>query len=184
MRKLHKIIATAAGTVTAGALAPSLVPSAAAAGSASDCYAQLNAVRAAVGSPAASATALPALEQAAAAHAAYRAEASADGHTDQSPHHETPGRDGVAGAASWDRTKAAGLQDGTWSGQFENVTTTGGASAASGTVDANLPGNAAMLAATKALDAHTTYHVRVSGSVKVEGGSWKPFAKAWSFTTA
>ena len=59
-----------------------------------------------------------------------------------------------------------------------------GASAASGTVDTNLPGNAAMLAATKALDAHTTYHVRVSGSVKAEGGSWKPFAKAWSFTTA
>ena len=54
MRRLHKIIATAAGAVTAGAVALSLVPSSAAATeSASDCYAQLNAVRVAVGSPSA-----------------------------------------------------------------------------------------------------------------------------------
>jgi hypothetical protein len=123
MRKLHKLIVTAAGAVTVGAVALSLIPaSAVAAESNEDCYARLNAIRAQAGSPAASATDLPALAQA----AAYRAEAGANGHTDQSQHHQTPGRDGFTGATSWDRTKAAGLQDGTWRGQFENVTTTTG----------------------------------------------------------
>jgi Cysteine-rich secretory protein family len=314
MRKLHKIIATAAGTVTAGALALSLVPSAAAT---SDCYAELNAVRATVGSPATSATAMPALETAAARHASYRAQTDADGGADQSQHHETPGRQGFTGVTSWDRTAAAGLQDGTWRGQFEDVATaTGGTlngvqswvdapyhrfpvldannraagcgtatarkllgrthvaavlemastmapqtkrltaypapgqtgvpvsfdrlqehpspfpaaaetvgyvvsiqadgyaalrlknftltkgashtpvaahtaarfrtSTSSASVDENLPFNAAMLAATRSLDPHTTYHARVSGSVKLhEGSAWTAFqTRTWSFTTA
>jgi hypothetical protein len=317
MQKLHKLIVTVAGVVTVGAVALSLIPATAvAAESGSDCYAQLNAVRAKAGSPETSATDMPALAQAAAAHASYRAEASADSQADQSQHHQTPGRNGFTGATSWDRTKAAGLQDGTWSGQFETVTTTGGTlhgvqswidapyhrfplldannlaagcatatasaflgrthsaavlelaatwntptkqltaypapnqtdvpvsfdrlrerpspfadaattvgyvaslqadgdaalkvkdmtltkgashtpvavhksvrfgtSAASGSVDANLPANAAMLAATRALDPHTTYHVRISGSVKADSnGTWTAFpTKSWSFTTA
>jgi hypothetical protein len=316
MRKLHKAIVSVAGAVTVAAVALSLLPSAAAATpSAGDCYSQLNAVRAEAGSPAASATALPALAKSAAAHASYRTGAGVDGHADKSQHHQTPGRPGFTGASSDDRSKAAGLQDGTWSSQFENVTTTSGelhgvqswvdapyhrfpmldannlaagcatasargflgrthsaavlelaadwdattkrltaypapgqtdvpvsfdrlrerpspfadaaatvgytvsfqadgytavkiddmtltngagrspvavhksvrfgTSAASGTVDANLPANAAMLAATRPLEAATTYHVRVSGSVMTESGAWTAFpTTSWSFTTA
>jgi cysteine-rich secretory family protein len=319
MRKLHKLTVTVAGVVTVAAVALSLTlafPSAAAAESAGDCYAQLNAIRATAGVPNASATAIPALAKAAADHASYRARTDADGGTDPSQHHETSGRPGFTGVTSWDRTKAAGLEDGTWRSQFENVTTTSGvlhsvqswvdapyhrfplldannraagcgtatartflgrthAAAAlemaatwapqsrrltvypapgqtgvpvsfdrlrerpapfpaaaetvgyvvsfqadgyaalkvkhitlskganhtpvaihkaarfrtattSATLDANLPANAAMLAATRSLDPHTTYHVRVSGSVKrAKGSAWTTFqTRTWSFTTA
>jgi hypothetical protein len=312
MRKRYSI---AAAAVVAAAVAVATVtfalPSAAATQSTGDCYAQLDAVRAEAGVPQASATAMPALAKAAASHAGYRAQADT---SDLSPHHETAGRQGFTGVKSSERTKAAGLEDGTWSSQFENVTTTGGAlhgvqswvdapyhrfpmldannraagcstattrtflgrthaaavlelaatwapptkrltmypapgqtgvpvsfnrlreqpspfadaastvgyvisfqadgyaalkvkdialskgashtpvavhkavrfrtSAASGSLDANLPANAAMLTATQALDPHTTYHVQVSGQYD-NGSAWTSFpTRTWSFTTA
>ena len=59
-------------------------------------------------------------------------------------------------------------------------------SVASSAVDANLPANAAMLAAKAPLEARTTYNVRVSGYVQaVKGGRWVQFkTRTWSFTTA
>jgi hypothetical protein len=53
-------------------------------------------------------------------------------------------------------------------------------------VDANLPLNAAMLAAKSPLASNTTYNVRVSGFVQsTKGGKWVRFkTRAWSFTTA
>ena len=123
MRKRYSI--TVAVAVTAAVAAVTLaLPSAAAADTASDCYAQLDAVRAQAGVPAASATAMPALAKAAASHADYRAKT--DG-TDLTPHLQTAGRQGFTGITGAERTKAAGLQDGTWSSQSENITTTGGA---------------------------------------------------------
>jgi hypothetical protein len=314
MQKLHKLTVTVAGLVAFAAVALSLTlasPSAAATESASDAYAELNAIRAKVGVPAASATAMPALATAAANHASYLVKA--DGGSD-SQHHETPGRPGFTGVTGADRTKAAGLPDGTWRSQFEDVTTTGGTlqglqswidapyhrfplldannravgfgaasarsflgptrsaavlelagtwtaptkhltsypaagqtgvpvsfdrqrelpspfagaastvgyvisfqadgyealkvedftlakgadhtpvavhaaargrtAASSVALDANLPANAAMLAATQALDPHTTYHVRISGQYD-NGSGWTAFpTRTWSFTTA
>jgi hypothetical protein len=57
---------------------------------------------------------------------------------------------------------------------------------ASSAVDANLPANAAMLAAKAPLAPGTTYNVRVSGYVQAaKGGTWVQFkTRAWSFTTA
>jgi hypothetical protein len=59
-------------------------------------------------------------------------------------------------------------------------------SVAASAVDANLPGNAAMLAATAPLQPATTYNVRVSGQVQAtKGGRWVSFkTRIWSFTTA
>ncbi len=59
-------------------------------------------------------------------------------------------------------------------------------SVASSAVDANLPANAAMLAAKAPLEARTTYNVRVSGYVQaVKGGRWVQFrTRSWSFATA
>ena len=59
-------------------------------------------------------------------------------------------------------------------------------SVAGSAVDANLPANAAMLAAKAPLEARTTYNVRVSGYVQaVKGGRWVQFkTRTWSFTTA
>jgi hypothetical protein len=56
----------------------------------------------------------------------------------------------------------------------------------SSAVDANLPLNAAMLAAKAPLDPTTTYTVRVSGFVQsTKGGRWTRFTtRVWSFTTA
>ena len=56
----------------------------------------------------------------------------------------------------------------------------------SSAVDANLPLNAAMLAAKAPLDPATTYTVRVSGFVQsTRGGRWVRFTtRVWSFTTA
>ena len=52
--------------------------------------------------------------------------------------------------------------------------------------DANLPANAAMLAAKVPLAAGTRHNVRVSGYVQAtKGGSWVQFkTRIWSFTTA
>jgi hypothetical protein len=138
MRSLSKLTAAVVGfasvAVAGGALA--LASPAMAAASAGDCYTQLNAIRAQAGVPAASATALPALADAAASHASYRARTDADGATDQSQHHQSPGRPGFTGATGADRTKAAGLADGTWRGQFENVTTGPAVSGVQSWVDA------------------------------------------------
>jgi hypothetical protein len=56
----------------------------------------------------------------------------------------------------------------------------------SSAVDANLPLNAAMLAAKVPLAPKTTYNVRISGFVQsTKGGNWVRFTtRAWSFTTA
>ena len=55
----------------------------------------------------------------------------------------------------------------------------------SSAVDANLPLNAAMLAAKAPLDPTTTYTVRVSGFVQsTKGGKWVRFTtRVWSFTS-
>jgi hypothetical protein len=57
---------------------------------------------------------------------------------------------------------------------------------AASSVDANLPANAAMLAATAPLAPKTKYNVRVSDYVQAtKGGKWVQFkTRAWSFTTA
>ena len=127
MAKRFSITVAVAVTATAAALSLALAtPCAVAAESAGDIYAQLNAIRAQAGVPAASATTMPALANAAASHASYRAQADSDGGADSSQHRQTLGRQGFTGVTGADRTKAAGLQDGTWSSQSENVTTTGG----------------------------------------------------------
>lgn len=52
-------------------------------------------------------------------------------------------------------------------------------------VDSQLPATAAMLAAKAPLAAHTTYTVKVAGSVRATpSGTWKSFTRTWSFTTA
>ena len=315
MHKRYSITVAGLVTVTAAALSLALAtPSAVAAESAGDIYAQLNAIRAQVGVPAASATTMPALANAAASHASYRAQADADGGADSSQHHQTSGRQGFTGITGADRTKAAGLQDGTWSSQHEDITTTGGdlhslqswidapyhrfplldannqafgygtasartflgrthsaavlelagtwqaptkhlttypapgqtgvpvsfdrqreqpspfagaaatvgyvislqadgyaalkvkhitltkgashtpvavhtaarfrTAASSASLDANLPANAAMLAATRTLDPHTTYQVQISGQYD-NGSAWTTFpTRTWTFTTA
>jgi hypothetical protein len=126
MSSLVKLTAAVVGSIGVAAASATLAfSSPAVAQAAGDCYSQLNAIRTQAGVPAASATTLPALADAAASHASYRAQTAAEGDTDQSQHHQTAGRPGFTGVTSWDRTKAAGLEDGTWSGQFENVTTGG-----------------------------------------------------------
>ena len=54
----------------------------------------------------------------------------------------------------------------------------------SSAVDANLPANAAMLAATAPLEPKTTYNVRVSGQVQAaKGGKWVTFTpRTWSLS--
>jgi hypothetical protein len=138
MRSLVKLTAAVVGIAGVAATSATLAfaSPAVAAASAGDCYTQLNAIRAQAGVPAASATALPALADAAASHASYRARTDAAGGTDQSQHHQTPGRQGFTGVTGADRTKAAGLADGTWRGQFENVTTGPAASGVQSWVDA------------------------------------------------
>ena len=127
MGKRFSITVAVAVAATVAAVSLALAtPSADAAESAGDIYAQLNAIRAQVGVPAASATTMPALANAAASHASYRAQADSDGGADSSQHRQTSGRQGFTGVTGADRTKAAGLQDGTWSSQFEDITTTGG----------------------------------------------------------
>ncbi len=56
----------------------------------------------------------------------------------------------------------------------------------SSSVDANLPLNAAMLAARAPLTSKTTYNVRISGFIQAtKGGRWVRFrTRAWSFMTA
>jgi hypothetical protein len=138
MRNLHKLTVTVTATIAVAAVGATLAftSPAVAAGSLGDCYTQLNAIRGQAGVPAASATALPALADAAASHANYRVRAAADGYQDQSQHHQTPGRPGSTGTNSWERTKAAGLEDGAWRSQFENVTTGGDVRGVQSWVDA------------------------------------------------
>ncbi len=80
--------------------------------------------------PKASASTLPALARAAASHARYRVASDALGLPERSAHWQTRGRSGFTGERPWDRTKAAGLRDGTWRAQFEDVTTAVGLSGA------------------------------------------------------
>ena len=54
-----------------------------------------------------------------------------------------------------------------------------------GSVDAELPANAAMMAATAPLAAHTRYTATVAGYVRVTSRApWQPFRRVWTFTTA
>jgi uncharacterized protein YkwD len=325
------VLITAALVALAARIPAAVADTAAAERSAAACYAEVNAIRARVGAAPVSATAQPALAQAAASHAAYRVRADlgdvpasplvrlarslglASGSSpDGSAHQETPGLHGYTGATPWERTKAAGLRDGSWRVQAEDVTTSSGTAdvkagvhswldapyhrfplldanvqaagcgaathrfgrqtrsaevlemtsakvrtrrlsvyptpgqtgvptsfnrlqehpspfqgaaqmvgyvvsiqadgfaglkvqdmhltegaghtpvailksvrAGAGTIDSELPANAAILAATRPLAAHTTYHVRISGSVQSDQGAWHPFpTRSWSFTTA
>ena len=122
-------------------------PAPAAAETAEQCLAAMNQYRTAAGLNRASATSIPALGKAAAAHAAYRVKvdtATVDYLAllglpdlglfgpDQTAHLESPKlRDlGFTGVNPWDRTKAAKLADGTWRYQYEDVTTATGITAA------------------------------------------------------
>jgi uncharacterized protein YkwD len=96
--------------------------------SASTCLAKLNSTRRGAGLPLV--TSSRPLAVAAERHANYRARADALGQRDASAHYETRGRAYYSGVRPWDRTKAAGLRDGTWARQGENVVTGHGSSLA------------------------------------------------------
>jgi uncharacterized protein YkwD len=112
--------------VLALALGSSLPAQVASAESASTCLSKLNAARRAAGLPLVTNSGVLAL--AAQRHANYRARTDALGLGDTSAHYETPGRAYYTGRRPWDRTKAAGLRDGTWARQGENVVTGTGSS--------------------------------------------------------
>jgi hypothetical protein len=112
--------------------------------STTDCHARLNAVRARAGLPRASAGTLPALARAAASHAAYRVRVDPGDHAlvrrlrdrgpfgpDATAHQQTPSLRalGYSGVNPWDRTRAAGLKDGSWRYQYEDVVTATGVTA-------------------------------------------------------
>ena len=142
MRQLVRVaVAAAALLAVLGRPAP------AAAETADQCLASMNQYRTAAGLNKASATSIPALAKAAAAHAGYRVKA--DTATvdylallglpdlglfgpDQTAHLESPKLKslGFTGVNPWDRTRAAKLADGTWRYQYEDVTTATGISAA------------------------------------------------------
>jgi hypothetical protein len=122
-------------------------PAPVAAETAEQCHATMNQYRTAAGLSRASATSIPALGKAAAAHAAYRVKvdtATTDYLAalglpdlglfgpDLTAHLETPKLVdlGFTGVNPWDRTRAAKLADGTWRYQYEDVTTATGISAA------------------------------------------------------
>jgi hypothetical protein len=92
-------------------------------------------------------------------------------------HRQTPSLRalGYSGVNPWDRTRAAGLKDGSWRYRYEDVVTAAGVTAGE-----------AMLAAKAPLAGGTVYHVRVSGHVQVTaGGPWRRLrTRTWSFTTA
>ena len=142
LRQLVRVVVAAAAL-----LAVLGRPAPAAAETAEQCHTALNQYRTAAGLARASATSIPALGKAAAAHAAYRVKtdtATADYLAalglpdlglfgpDQTAHLESPKlKDlGFTGINPWDRTKAAKLADGTWRYQYEDVTTATGISAA------------------------------------------------------
>ena len=116
-----------AALVLALALGSSL-PTVASAESASNCLSRLNGARTAAGLPVVANSGV--LSLAAQRHANYRVHADAAGQTDASAHFETAGRAYYTGVKPWDRTKAAGLRDGTWARQGENVVTGNGSSLA------------------------------------------------------
>ena len=93
----------------------------------SQCLGRLNAVRAKAGL--AQVRLSGTLTAAAQRHANYRAYADSHGLDDASAHHETAGRRFYSGVKPWDRTRAAGLKDGSWARQGENVITGSGRSA-------------------------------------------------------
>jgi hypothetical protein len=138
MRRLFGLITLTAAAVVAMAPAP------AAAESAADCHARINAVRVRSGLPRASASTLPALARAAASHAAYRVRVDPRDNglvrelpdrglfgPDATAHQQTPSLRalGYTGVDPWDRTKAAGLKDGSWRYQYEDVVTATGVTA-------------------------------------------------------
>jgi uncharacterized protein YkwD len=94
--------------------------------SASTCLSKLNSARRSAGLP--QVTNSGVLSLAALRHANYRARTDTLGLSDISAHYETGGRAYFTGLRPWDRTKAAGLRDGTWARQGENVVTGTGSS--------------------------------------------------------
>jgi uncharacterized protein YkwD len=92
----------------------------------SQCVQRLNAVRAKAGLVQVRQSGT--LTAAAQKHANYRAYADSHGLNDASAHYETSRRPYYSGARPWDRTRAAGLKDGTWARQGENVITGSGRS--------------------------------------------------------
>jgi uncharacterized protein YkwD len=96
--------------------------------SATNCVSRLNGARKAAGLPQVANSGV--LSLAAQRHANYRAHTDAAGQSDSSAHFETAGRIYYTGVKPWDRTKAAGLRDGSWARQGENVVTGYGSSLA------------------------------------------------------
>jgi len=142
LRQLVRVVVAAAAL-----LAVLGRPAPAAAETADQCLASMNQYRTAAGLNRASATSIPALGKAAAAHAGYRVKvdtATVDYLAvlglpdlglfgpDQTTHLESPKLKslGFTGVNPWDRTRAAKLADGTWRYQYEDVTTATGISAA------------------------------------------------------
>jgi hypothetical protein len=138
LRRLAGLVTLAAAVVALGPAGP------AGAESTADCHARLNAVRARAGLPRASAGTLPALARAAASHAAYRVRVDPGDHAlvrrlrdrgpfgpDATAHQQTPSLRalGYSGVNPWDRTRAAGLKDGSWRYQYEDVVTATGVTA-------------------------------------------------------
>jgi cysteine-rich secretory family protein len=179
MRSLSKLSAAVVGIAGVAATSATLAFSspALAAASAADCYTQLNTIRTQVGVPAASATALPALADAAASHASYRAQTDADGGTDLSQHRQTAGRPGFTGVTGADRTKAAGLADGTWRRQFENVTTGPAVSGVQSWVDAPYHRFPLLDANNRAVGCSTTTARKLLG--RTHGASVLAMASTW-----
>jgi hypothetical protein len=177
LRRLLGLVALV--TAAAVALAPSLP---AKAETAAGCYARLNAVRVRAGLPRASSRTLPALARAAASHAAYRVNVDPGDKAqvrrlpdrglfgpDATAHQESPSLRalGYTGVDPWDRTRAAGLRDGVWRSQHEDVVTATGVGI--GGVDGVRSWVAAPYHRFPLLDANTR-HVGCAARSRVVGG--------------
>jgi hypothetical protein len=142
LRQLVRVV-----VATSALLGAVVVASPAAAETAEQCHATLNAYRAKAGLAKASSTSIPALAVAAAKHATYRVNVDPGDSIvladlglpdlglfgpDANAHLETPvlRELGFTGVNPWDRTRAAKLADGTWRYQYEDVTTATGIPAA------------------------------------------------------
>jgi uncharacterized protein YkwD len=119
-RSAKTLLATAASLLTLVT-----VPGTARSESSLACYNAITTVRARAGLPGASRSLV--LERAALSHARYRARWDAAGLA-ENPHSESSGHAGFTGRLPWDRTKRAGLRDGTWAKQGENVVAGSGGS--------------------------------------------------------
>jgi uncharacterized protein YkwD len=128
----RRLAVTVVLTLACGSTLPVTQPALAESGA--TCGQRINTVRARAGLPRVAGSGT--LTTAAQRHANYRAAADGRGQRDTSAHYETKGRAWYSGVRPWDRTKAAGLRNGTWARQGENVVTGYGSSASLKGVDA------------------------------------------------